>query len=381
MEIEQKQWTAETGWKPATGKLSGSAHLVLAFGARAKLEDSATYPELKAMYPDAHVVSCSTAGEIHGAQVLDGSLSVTAVRFRSSSVRACAESISDAAQSEEVGRKLGQCLPHEGLVHAMVFSDGLRVNGTRLVRGLAGALPKGVAVTGGLSGDGADFKKTLVGLDAPATEGQIVLVGLYGAQLRVGHGSLGGWDPFGPERVITRSEGNVLYEIDGKPALALYKEYLGDKAKDLPGSGLLFPLQVRLKEEEEEEEVTRTLLAVDEKAQSLTFAGDMPQGALARLMKANFDRLVDGASGAGKMGIEGLDNGQAELAVLVSCVGRKLVLKERVEEEIEAVRAAVGEQAASCGFYSYGEISPSAATEKQCRLHNQTMTVTTLREA
>ena len=206
-------------------------------------------------------------------------------------------------------------------------------------------------------------------------------VGFYGSALKVGYGSLGGWDPFGLERTITRSKDNVLYELDGQPALKLYKEYLGEEqAKGLPGTGLLFPLRLRMKSGGKEAEVVRTILAVDEKEQSMTFAGDMPEGTQVSLMKANFDRLVDGAAGAASMSVESLGSNKAQLAILISCIGRKLVLKERVEEEIEAVRGVIGNEAAIIGFYSYGELCPVAATEKQCELHNQTMTITTFRE-
>ena len=212
-------------------------------------------------------------------------------------------------------------------------------------------------------------------------ERNIVLVGFYSQSLQVGYGSMGGWDPFGPERIITKSKGNVLFELDGKSALALYKEYLGEKASGLPGTGLLFPLNIRLKDDiEKKNEMVRTLLAVDEKAQSMTFAGDMPEGAYAKLMKANFERLVDGASGAASLTKGSLGTDSPELAILISCIGRKLVLKERIEEETEAVRSVLGDLAAMIGFYSYGEICPTAPTEKQCRLHNQTMTITTFKE-
>ncbi len=261
----------------------------------------------------------------------------------------------------------------------MVFSDGLRVNGTALVKGLNDNLPSSVSVTGGLVGDGADFKKTVVGLDRTATEGNVVLVGFSGKSLKIGYGSFGGWDAFGIQRVITKSSGNVLYELDRKPALELYKTYLGDKATGLPGTGLLFPLRLHI-EHDTNTEVVRTILGINESDQSMTFAGDMPQGATVTLMKANFERLIDGASKAGTMSVEPIGSAAADLAILISCVGRKLVLKERVEEEVEAVRSTIGQKPAITGFYSYGELCPTAASDKQCRLHNQTMTITTLRE-
>jgi hypothetical protein len=250
-----------------------------------------------------------------------------------------------------------------------------------LVQGLIDNLPPNVSITGGLVGDGALFKKTLVGLDNVPSEGNIVLVGFYGESLQISYGSLGGWDSFGPKRIITKSENNVLYELDGKPALDLYKEYLGDQAKDLPSSGLLFPLNLYLKTDGGgEAEVVRTLLAVDEKERSMTFAGDLPEGSYVNLMKANFDKLVSGAEEAATQSKESFIGTEPELAILISCVGRKLVLKDRIEEETEAVRRELGDKTVMTGFYSYGEISPVAPTEKQCKLHNQTMTITTFKE-
>jgi hypothetical protein len=257
-----------------------------------------------------------------------------------------------------------------------VLSDGLRVNGSELVKGLTEHLPSEVAVTGGLSGDGSRFSRTVVGLDGPPEGERIAVIGFYGDGLRIGFGSLGGWDSFGPERLVTRSRGAVLYELDGQPALELYKRYLGDYAADLPSSGLLFPLTVR---QGEDAGVVRTILAIDEAEQSLTFAGDVPEGARARLMRANFDRLVEGASGAAKICHDALNTKPADVAFLISCVGRKLVLQQRIEEEVEHVREVLGDGPVLAGFYSYGEISPFTPAAR-CELHNQTMTITTLLE-
>ena len=382
MNIEQQRWTKESGWNMILdGHVGDAALLVLAFGGRAVISNHTRFKELRAFYPHAHIIPCSTAGEILGTEVTDDTIDVTAIQFKHTTIECVQANIQKPAESYQVGIELAKQLPTENLVHAMVFSDGLRVNGTALVQGFQETLPKSVAVTGGLVGDGANFKETLVGLDDVPTSGKVILIGFYGTKLQVGFGSLGGWDPFGPVRTITKSEYNVLYELDGKPALGLYKEYLGDKAKDLPASGLLFPLSLSMPTATGTEEVVRTVLAVDEKQQSMTFAGDMPTGVKAQLMKANFERLIDGATKAATMSNESLRHSKPELAILISCVGRKLVLKERIEEELEAVADKLGKHVPMTGFYSYGEICPTAATEKQCQLHNQTMTITTFREA
>ena len=275
------------------------------------------------------------------------------------------------------GRRLAAALPHSGLVYVLVLSPGLDVNGSALVRGLREGLPKDAIVTGGLAGDGDRFGRTVVWAAAGPGERTVAAVGFYGDQLRIGHGSMGGWDPFGPDRLVTRSEGNVLYELDGKSALALYRQYLGDHAADLPASGLLFPLSLRL--DHTDERVVRTILGIDDAQGSLTFAGDVPQGAYARLMKANFDRLLDGAAQAGTASRVMLKESAPELAILISCVGRRLVLQQRTEEEVEAVQEMLGGDPVLTGFYSYGEISPHNPSAR-CALHNQTMTVTTMTE-
>ena len=377
MRTEQSQWRPEVGWDRPLGSLA-DAQLVLVFGSGRGLEDADTLAGISLAYPNAHVVGCSTAGEICGTHVSDDSLSLTAVRFDRSRVACVDTDLREHAGSARAGAALAERLDPKGLAHVLVLSDGQHVNGSDLVRGVTSRLPPGVQLTGGLAGDGARFQRTLIVRGAePPREDRIVLVGLYGDRLQVGYGSLGGWDSFGPQRRITRSRGNVLYELDGEPALDLYKRYLGEHAAGLPSTGLLFPLSIE--QPGGTREVVRTILAVDEGEHSLTFAGDLPEGANARLMKANFDRLVDGAQGAAKTSSDALEGGNAELALLISCVGRKLVLRGRVEEELEAVRDVLGPQAAMTGFYSYGEISP-AAPHAACDLHNQTMTITTLRE-
>ena len=376
MRIETRRWNTGGGWNSRPGELR-EAQLVLVFASTAVCANEELFAELRGAYPRAEIIGCSTAGEIFGTQVTDESLTITAIELAQTKVVCARVSIDAATESFDAGSRLASALPREGLVHVLVFSEGLRVNGSELVKGLAAALPPGVTVTGGLSGDGYRFERTYVVWGGKPEQGSIVACGLYGSAIRVGYASLGGWDPFGPERLITKSDCNVLYELDGRSALELYKQYLGEHAANLPASGLLFPLSLRTSPDSTP--VVRTILGVNEQEQSMTFAGDMPVGAYARLMKANFDRLIDGAAGAAKVSHEALGGSSAELALLISCVGRKMVLQQRIEEEVEGVRDVVGTRAVLTGFYSYGEISPFTPSAR-CELHNQTMTITTFSE-
>jgi len=377
MQIEQTRWSRATGWAPARpGKLSANANLVLIFGSPDCLKQSVWEQDIRTAYPAAHYLGCSTAGEIYGTEVTDETLVATAIAFEHTRVQGRSLNLSSVRNSLQAGEQLAKSLPCEDLIHVLVLSDGQNVNGSELVAGLTQHLPVGVTLTGGLAGDGDRFKETLVMWDGPPEPNIIAAIGFYGDRLRIGFGSLGGWDAFGPERVVTHSAGNILYELDGQPALALYKKYLGEHAANLPASGLLFPLSLRTAAGES---IVRTILGVNEDDNSLTFAGDLPLGGQVRLMKANFDRLIDGAVGAAQTSFAALGNTSPELALLISCVGRKLVLKQRIEEEVEGVQDVLGQKCVLAGFYSYGEISPfsPAAT---CELHNQTMTITTLSE-
>lgn len=352
------------------------AQLLLVFGERTLLEQSHWYANFKETYPAASILLCSTSGEIYQSAAHEGTIVATAIQFEKTQIRKAQASISNYQQSFEAGKSLSAALQGDDLKMIFVLSDGSKVNGSDLIKGINENLSAHVSVSGGLAGDAARFERTLVGLDAEPTEGQIVAIGLYGTDLEVGHGTMGGWDVFGPERQITKSSYNILYEFGGKKALDLYKEYLGKYASELPGAALLFPLSMKISQDAEP--VVRTILSIDENDGSMVFAGEMPEGAYVNLMKANFDRLIDAAATAAEQTLLNPDK-KPDLAILVSCVGRRLALGQRIDEEIEAAKEIFGEHTFMTGFYSYGEISPLATGK--CDLHNQTMTITTLTES
>lgn len=380
MKIDQKLWEQKTGWRSIVTNIpdNNKAQLVFVFGGTRLLKSGKHLKKIKSFYPKAHLIGCSTAGEIVGTKVYDNSLVITAVYFEKTRLQLAKTEVVDMGSSFKAGEDLALDLKKKGLRHVFVLSDGLNVNGSELIKGLKAKLPNTVAVTGGLAGDQERFKQTLVFADSSPKEKVIAVIGFYGKNLMIGYGSMGGWDSFGPDRLVTRSKGNILYELDGKPALALYKKYLGKQEKGLPSTGLLFPLSLGLKDKGEG--LVRTIVSINEKEDSMTFAGDIPQGSYVRLMKANFERLIDGAQDAASMSYESLTSASPDLAILISCIGRKLVLKQRIEEETESVQNVLGKQAVLTGFYSYGEICPTTPSSKQCEFHNQTMTITAFSE-
>ena len=381
MQLELLTFEREGGWSlQPFPELDSERTLVLVFAAAAYGPDSQPLRDLRAAYPRAHIMGCSTSGEISGMELRDESLSVAIARLEHSDLATTTAAVPAQGDSFGAGAQLADALTREDLRAILVLSDGLQVNGSELVAGINSRVSDDIVVTGGLAGDGDRFQDTWVlGEDLQGPR-MVAAVGLYGSRLRVGHGSKGGWDIFGPRRLITRSSGNILYELDGKPALELYKTYLGDLAPALPASALHFPLAVRAGGADDKV-LVRAVLGVDEATQSVSFAGDVPEGHLAQLMHANFDRLIGGASAAAQDSCNtGHDDADPTpgLSILISCVGRRLILGERAEDELEAVLAELPQGTRQVGFYSYGEISPH--TTGRCDLHNQTMTLTTLSE-
>lgn len=365
---------------PSTSPLP-SANLVLVFGSVKRFSDGKLQGFLKSRYPSAQLVGCTTSGEISAAGVFDDSIQITAIQWEKTIQRVAQTKMSGMQNSFEAAASLAKQLKADTLRTVLVISDGLNVNGSELLKGFQSVLGN-IPIVGGLAGDGGAFVKTLQLYNETISDNQVIAVGLYGNALITSSGALGGWKPYGPPRKVTKSEKNVVYEMDDKPALPLYRMYIGEAfSRGLPGTGLKFPLAV-IEEGKRDVEKIRTLLAIDSKANSLTFAGNVEVGETVRLCQTNHDRLVEGAGNAAHLVMEGLSaskTNQAGLALLVSCVGRKGVMAENVGDEVKLVQQILGPQTSVTGFYSYGELAPRPNTTDSV-LHNQTMTIGYLSE-
>jgi hypothetical protein len=382
MKVSQLRFENGAWSDTIVGNSTDCPELVLCFGNKELLVEHLCTNQLLHKFPKALIVSSSTAGEIHNSAIYDNTAVATCIKFvKGSSVVGKKVNVLNFENSFDAGKALAQEFSQDNLRFLLIISDGQVVNGADLVLGIHSVIEPVIPVSGGLAGDGPHFSSTLVGLNDNIEKGNIVAVGFYGEDLQIGIGSKGGWGKFGPMRTITKSEKNVLYEIDGGNALDLYMKYLGDYSTQLPSSALLFPLAI-LEENEGtlgQKEIVRTILNVDTVEKSMTFAGNMPEGAKVRLMKANLDDLAAASSDAADLTGYSNDHSDDALALLISCIGRKLIFGNRIDEELEAAREILGNDIIITGFYSYGEIAPFS-TYMKCELHNQTMTITTISE-
>lgn len=350
--------------------------LIVCFGSTDTDDISSALNDLKNNFPSSIIMGCSTSGEIYDEEIYEHSLVAAVMKFEKTTIKYESIEIKEPSDSLESGALLAGKLSQDDLKALFVLSDGLNVNGSQLTKGLNSKLSD-VIVTGGLAGDDANFEKTWVLVDKTPQSNHITAVGFYGEDIHVAYGSQGGWNKFGIDRMVTEARDNVLYKLDDKPALEVYKTYLGEKASELPSSGLLYPLMI--KEDGSNESKVRTILAVNEEEQSITFAGDIPNGSEVMFMRASMNELVEGASNAaGALKLNDYNN-QDSISIAISCVGRKLVLGHKTEDELEAVMDKLNDNVEQIGYYSYGEISP--LNDGKCDLHNQTMTLTQIWES
>ncbi|WP_432510477.1 FIST signal transduction protein [Kineococcus sp. SYSU DK001] len=382
------RWTAADGWAGELPDLDGPATLVLVLLAPETDLSLVPLAEVSAAYPTSLVTGCSTAGVADGATLLDDGLLLLVCAFERTRLllRSAPQT---AARSHAVGRALAGGLHADAaaagtdLRAVLVICDGMDVVGNAFAEGVSlGAA--GATVFGGMSalmpGPGGTIRAPWTVLDGALHQGVAVAVGLCGDHVTLTCGTGGGWDELGPPRTATRSSGAELFEIDGQPALDLYRRYLGVEAEGLPGSGLRFPLLLR-RRGEQRSALVRSVRSFDEETRAIGLTGDVPEGSVVQLLHQNSEAMVDAAQDAARAATAGAGpahGADGALALVVSCLGRRLALGARVEDELESVTAELGAGTAVAGFYGYGELAPTSA--RSCDLHNQTVTVGVISE-
>lgn len=349
------------------------ADIVFVFGCRRSLDNNLVN-KIKDIYPTADIIGSSTAGNILENELMDAEIVCSIIQFENKAKTKITEVDIVGKNSYEVALQIKTDLLEDQLKHIFILSDGLHINCSKLINSL-NHFKMNATISGGLSADGSDFEKTITICNNSISDNKVVAIGFYG-DLEISTGNGSGWNEFGTERLITKSKNNILYEIDGMPALDLYKKYLGEYASELPSSGLRFPISI--KKDENDKQTIRSLLGINEEDNSIIFAGDVPEGYTATLMKPNMDSLIGGAKEAADQMVCNTNPG---FCIAVSCFGRRVVLNKIVDEEIEAVYNEIGQNSTIIGFYSYGEIAPDQSNIFNCKLHNQTMTLTCIREA
>lgn len=342
--------------------------IVLIFG-----NDEQRVQEVIKAFPKSHIAGSSTFGEIYGGHVYDKTVSVSVIKFSDVKIKSVEVPFTDYAESYNTGVKVFQELNEDKLSGILVFTKGLVFNGDQFAKGINSKNNKNVLIGGGMAGD-PEVKDTWVISKQGKRTQAVVAVGFYGDNFQMMISTESGITPLGVERTVTKSDKNILYEVNHKPALEFYREFLGDNFKDLTKSAIQYPIAVSKDYKISQAELVRTPYTINEKDQSVTFTGEVPEGLQIRLMMAGSENMVSGSEKAAQDTKTRIKKAKGDPAfvLLVSCASRKMVMGEFTEEEIDMVQTVLGQKDYTIsGYYAFGEIV--SAQGGTCVLQNQTI--------
>jgi hypothetical protein len=324
-----------------------------------------------------NIIGCTTDGEIYdkglstGSAVLGG-IATDQLQFHTVVVENLA------GRSEAAGRRLASDLP-ASVAYVQLFSDGLSGNGCAILRGMAAVLGEELPIAGGTAGDDGKFEQTWQFAGNRVFTDAAVAIGFSG-ELKLGTGIRSGWSPIGLAKKVTRASGNILYELNGEPALKVFERFLGKHAEKLPSIGVEYPISLLGRwgdVGENEYQLLRATMSVNRADGSIIFAGEIPEGAMVSLTCGDTVSILDAAEKAAQLAISDLGDATPAVIYCYSCMARKIVLGRRTREEIERIRRTVGSSVPIMGFYTYGEFC-----RMQCNgptyLHNETVTLSVI---
>jgi hypothetical protein len=309
--------------------------------------------------PTTRVIGCSSCAEINSEDATTGS--VTAMGLRLGGLTATVVHARDEAHdSRAVGRRIGEALAGTDPSLVILLVDGITLNSTPVLAGIQSVLGARVPVVGGVAADDLSFKHTEEYVDGEVLTGAAVALALTGP-LAVRTVVAGGWQALGEARVITRAaDSKTITELDGTPALEVYRHYLGTFGRDLDNAGLEFPIGVVTMPGDAgpaDEPFVRAVQGAAADGRGVRVSGDIAEGATVRMMRASRDELI--ASAAAGMAAAAAELTPA-LALVFDCAGRKVVLGTRYQEELRAAFARLPEGLPKVGFFTYGELAPRA---------------------
>jgi hypothetical protein len=359
-------------------ELGRPPHLVLLF-AWAKYDQARLLEGLYAELPaTTRLVGCSSYGEINSEEAVAGTATAMGLIFEGIAFETFA--VEGGRDGFSVGKTLGEQVQAFAPTLLMVFPDGLRMNSTQFLLGLQSVLGREFPIIGGISADDGSFSQTYEYSDRRAFSWGAVAVALKGP-IEVVTAAKSGWVPIGTTRTCTKVEdGNVLLELDGKPALSFYKDYLGYRASEMPMVAVEFPIGVvggvpgTQRMPDGDILLMRAIKGVDEARQAIVFGGDVPEGAEIRMTRAIKDDVIQGAIAAtAQVKSQQEDPG---VALIFNCMARKIVLGSRYKDELKEPMKQLGPGVPKIGFYTYGELSPVQGVTMH---HDETFTLALLR--
>lgn len=335
---------------------------------------------VKEVSKDVPLIGCSTAGEITSAGAAEGSVAVMAIQ--SDSVDFTIGKGGDLKTGvREAGVQLAKDITgraKDKVNCLLMLTDVLNGNGAEVVRGIQDILGSDALIVGGAAGDDFSFKQTFEYYNDDISSSTVVGVGLSG-NVGIGIGVRHGWVSIGMPMKATKSEGAVLKELDGRPAVSIYEDYFGKKAEELreePLAKLAITYPLGMSVEGSDELLIRDPITVDAEG-AITCAAEIPEGAEVRLMIGSKEEAIVAAKDAAQKALAQLSGKTPRVAIIFNCIARRKLFGRYANDEITAIQGILGKDVPVIGFYTYGEIAPigESADELFSRFHNETAVV------
>ncbi len=354
--------------------------LVIAF-ASAEIDPAEALAGLRAGLPEARIVGCSSYAEINSREALSGSLTAMGLCFPEG-IEFQTFAHTTGADPFEAGVSFAREVASFDPNLLILFPDGLAYNSTRLLLGIQSVLGQRFPIIGGIAADDARFERTYQFHDDRCLTAAVVGVALKG-RVEVVTAARCGWRPVGATRTATKVvDGNVLLELDGQPALSLYRQFLGERWAEMPSVGVEFPVGIvgggelgsQRMDGDGEILLLRAIKAIDEEQQAIVFGGDLPEGARVRMSRATKDDVIAGANEAGDEVAARMP--EPSFALVFDCMARKVALGPRYKEEVHHTFARLGAELPKVGFHTFGELSPVSGVTMH---HDETFTIALIR--
>jgi len=367
----------------AIGKLNGKPKVLIVFGAM-RFNHRELIAGISSVAGNIPMVGGTTAGEISTAGFSTGSVVVMAISNENLEfVTGIGHNMSrdEAACSVEMANDILKKVAFDPNASLLVFPNGMGGDGLKVLEGLQLILGKDFEITGGYLGDDERFESTFQYYNGMVYKDTIVgLMVIKKKGFRTGIGVRSGFTSIGNSFICTSSEGNVVKEFEHTNALEMYKDFLGEeRALRLPGVCLEYPFGIIDRNASDDTESLFQLrcgLSVDHENGTISLAASIPEGTEVTLTTASRGDIINGARDAAVQAKKALFGATPQAIIMFSCVGRKLVLGRRIQEEVDAVLECIGLDVPLIGFYTYGEIGPIDKTIKDrstVKFHNETV--------
>jgi len=320
------------------------------------------------------IFGCTTAGEIMDDEVYEHTSVIMLLNIKKEQYKIMYEEGSDTYRiAADLAHKSRETFSNPAMV---LISSGLTIDAEQIIKGVKD-VDESIPLYGGLAGDDLTMKASYVFSNGFESSGALIALVLDNEKIKVKGLATSGWDDIGIEKIITKSNGNIVYTIDDEPAVDVFVKFfkftdsVDNRSEIVAMNFAQYPLQLK---KDNGNTVLRAPLMVDIENRALIFAGGIPQGSKVKFsVPPGFDLIEKTAERVSALKENIAD---PDAVLMFSCKARHLALGPMTSDEAGRIRSIWNKPL--IGFFTYGEIG--AATESVCDFHNETCSMVVMEE-